>query len=281
MIGIFELIPFGMKTSQPTINRLPLQTCLLINQSVEDTKLEALLTYLLEPSIPTVVYFEAFESALKSCPHPNVILVTNDFNGVQEKLESHHHQALLQTHSFYILSYHQSRQLSVFSYTPNVKYINGLDGSLLPHQLKCQVQRELRFIRKKILALLTQLTRAQHQESIKHKSKNFHSKLNFLVHSYYTNPRFTTAVLAREMQISLRTLERKTVALTGKTPKQYLLEYRLQKAKYDLVNSYQKVGFVAKKHGFTSPSYFSVSFFERFGINPSQARQKERVLSVG
>lgn len=281
MGGIFVFISPRMKTPLATIKHLPLQTCLLINQSAQNPQLEALFAYLLEPATPAVVSFDAFESVLKTCPFQNVILITNDFAGLQEKLQTKQHQPLLKKHRFHVLVFQEEPKLSEFSDTPHICYLNGLNGTLLPHQLKREVQREIRFIRRKILTSHVASTRTQRQEISKLKHKNFKTNLNFLVHSHYTNPRFTTTVLAHEMEISLRTLERKTLALTGKTPKQYLLEYRLQKAKHDLLNSFQKVGHVAKSHGFASSSYFSVSFFERFGINPSQVRQKQVVLSVG
>lgn len=281
MGAIFNHYSYCMKTPSASIKRLPLQTCLLINQSAQQEQLETLLAYLLEPSIPTIVSLDAFETVLQKCPFQNVILITNDFEGLQEKLQAKQLQKLLKAHRFHVLVLQKETPLFAFPYLPHIRYVNGLDGTLLPYQLKREVQRELRFIRRKILKSLVEASRAQRAASAKLKTQDFQHKFDFLIHSHYANPRFTTADLAKKMQVSISTLERKTVELTGKTPKQYLLAYRLQKAKDDLSTSYRKVGQVAKTHGFASSSYFSVSFFERFGFNPSQARQREAVTSVG
>lgn len=131
-----------------------------------------------------------------------------------------------------------------------------------------------------MLKALDEASQSHRHALAKLKAQDLLRQFEFLIHSHYSNHRFTTAALAKMMQVSTSTLERKAVELTGNTPKQYLLEHRLQKAKQDLLNTNRKVGEVAKTHGFASSSYFSVRFYERFGLNPSQVRQKELVLSV-
>jgi AraC-like DNA-binding protein len=270
-----------MASPKATIKRLPLQTCLLINQSAAGPEMAALFAYILDPAAPSLVDFEAFNEVLSTCHHQDVILITNDFNGLKAKLTDHSLQPLLKQHNFYVLVLDNNVDGMAFPFNDHVRYINRLDGNLLPHLLKRQAQRELRFIRKKIL---TQLLALSKEESIVNKNlkrETFQSAFYFLIHSHYTNPRFTTAELAKLMQISISTLERRTLALTEKTPKQYLLEYRLLSAKRDLLSSYRKIGLVAKANGFASLSHFSVSFYERFGLTPSQARQSAATLSVG
>lgn len=280
--GYFQVYQLRiMVSSKATIKRLPLQTCLLLNQKAGEPEKASLFAYLLEPSTPTIVGFDTFNEVLHNCQHQDVILITNDLDGLEAKLNDQLLQHLLKKHNFYVLVLQAADCPAAFSPNKHIRYVSQLDASLLPHLLKRQVQRELRFIRKKILTQLLALSKKERIARKNLKKQSFQSAFNFLIHSHYTNPRFTTAELAKLMQISISTLERRTVALTEKTPKQYLHEYRLLNAKRDLVSSYRKIGIVAKANGFSSLSHFSVSFFERFGMTPTQVRQNAAALSVG
>ena len=274
----FNGISARMYSPKASFKYLQLQTCILITQSAQMPQLETLLAYLLGPSLSEWVYLDAFETALKKSTFQNVILITNDFDGLQKKLASKQLQSLLKTHNFHVLVIQKALQPSTFSYTPHIRYVNALDGNLPPHQLKRELQRELRYIKKLMLSALAEASRSQRQALATLKTEEFRKKFESLIQSHYSNHRFTTADLATMMQVSTSTLERKTFQLTGNTPKQHLLEYRLQKAKQDLSSSNRKVGEVATTHGFASASYFSIRFFERFGFNPSQARQRKLAI---
>lgn len=269
-----------MNSPKATAKHLQLQTCTLISPSDQIPHLETLLAYLLGPSLSEWISFDAFENALKKSTFHNVILLTNNFTGLQKKLASKQLHSLLKTQNFHVLYIEKAVQPSTFSYTPHIRYVNSLNGNLPPQKLKREVQRELRFIKKMMLKALDEASQSHRHALAKLKAQDLLRQFEFLIHSHYSNHRFTTAALAKMMQVSTSTLERKAVELTGNTPKQYLLEHRLQKAKQDLLNTNRKVGEVAKTHGFASSSYFSVRFYERFGLNPSQVRQKELVLSV-
>jgi len=270
-----------MISSKATIKRLPLQTCLLMNRSEYEPKFDALLVYLLEPATPNMVTFQSFESVLKKCQFQDVILITNNFEGLQEKLEAERLQSLLEKHRLYVLVLRKEALLTAFPPSPYVRYINSLNSDVIRSRLKKTVQKEMRLIKKKILITLLEASRNQLLESKKLKKSSFTSTFHFLIHSHYTNAQFTTADLAKKMQVSTSTLERKIVQLTDKTPKQYLLAYRLEKAKNELLFTYGKIGQVAKNNGFSSSTYFSTRFSLRYGTNPSQIRQKETTGSLG
>jgi len=105
-------------------------------------------------------------------------------------------------------------------------------------------------------------------------------KLNDLIIAHYKNNQLKTAELASMMNMSLRTFERKCLELTGKLPKQYLLEYRLQVARQLVCNTYLPFSQIALEVGIGSSSYFSIRFFERFQITASQLRTNfQRVAS--
>lgn len=72
---------------------------------------------------------------------------------------------------------------------------------------------------------------------------------------------------------SKSSLYRKTMALTGKSPNNYLKEYRLTRALNLLNKREMNVSEVAFETGFNSPAYFSKCFQETFGILPSHYRK--------
>jgi len=88
-------------------------------------------------------------------------------------------------------------------------------------------------------------------------------------------PNFNVMMLASEMAVSERQLNRKLKNLTGLTPGNYINEIRLQTARNLLENkSYQTVAEVAYAIGFSTPKYFSTIFQKRFGKYPSDFLNK-------
>jgi AraC-like DNA-binding protein len=75
--------------------------------------------------------------------------------------------------------------------------------------------------------------------------------------------------LNKPLGCSKSQLYRKMIALTGKSPLDFLKEYRLNEALKLLTKKSGNVSEVAYKTGFTSPSYFSKCFQKQFGCLPS------------
>lgn len=78
--------------------------------------------------------------------------------------------------------------------------------------------------------------------------------------------------LSSALAVSKPTMNRKIKALTGKTPMEWLMEYRLNKALQLLQdhNGGMNISEVAYEVGFSDPSYFTKKFRDHFGILPSQ-----------
>lgn len=81
------------------------------------------------------------------------------------------------------------------------------------------------------------------------------------------------ASLAELSNISVDHFLRSFHAAAGTTPYQYILERRLAKACRMLRETVTPIAMVATECGFHSPSHFSVSFSDRFGMQPSQYRR--------
>lgn len=79
----------------------------------------------------------------------------------------------------------------------------------------------------------------------------------------------TTDEFSRHFGYSKSGLYRKLMALTGKSPNNYLRDYRLRMALSFLKKKDLNISEVAFETGFNSPAYFSKCFHETFGILPS------------
>jgi signal transduction histidine kinase/DNA-binding response OmpR family regulator/ligand-binding sensor domain-containing protein len=81
---------------------------------------------------------------------------------------------------------------------------------------------------------------------------------------------FNAQVLSEKMHLSTRQLRRRVKQETGLTPHQYILESRLQKARYLLENGgVRSVKSLASKVGLKDEKNFSKRYKERFGRSPS------------
>lgn len=72
----------------------------------------------------------------------------------------------------------------------------------------------------------------------------------------------------KEMAMSTSQLYRKTVALTGLSPNLLLKEFRLEKAKEMMKKQHYSISQITFDSGFTSPSYFTKCFKQKYGLLP-------------
>jgi AraC-like DNA-binding protein len=70
------------------------------------------------------------------------------------------------------------------------------------------------------------------------------------------------------MAMSSSQLYRKTVALTGLSPNILLKEFRLEKAKEMMKKKNYTISQITFDSGFTSPSYFTKCFKQKYGLLP-------------
>lgn len=102
---------------------------------------------------------------------------------------------------------------------------------------------------------------------------DFLERLNAAIDSRYMSREFNVVELASTLAVSDRQLRRKTVALLGEVPSQYLKRYRLTRAR-ELLTQGAMAKQAAYATGFESASHFSRAFVEEFGVPPSAvARQ--------
>lgn len=94
-------------------------------------------------------------------------------------------------------------------------------------------------------------------------------KIRSIMEAHLDNDQFGIQQLCKEIGMSRAQLYRKFKSLTDKTVNEYLMNFRLFKAKELLLNSDLNVSEVAYEVGFKNLSHFSRAFTEAFGSNPS------------
>lgn len=112
------------------------------------------------------------------------------------------------------------------------------------------------------------------QESIEQSSleDKFLHKLEALIAKLYTEPELDISLLAKELAMSERQLQRKIKVILGTTPNNFIKEFRLKKAQ-ELLISGSQIGRIALDVGFSSQTYFGRCFKESFNCTPKQYQQ--------
>jgi len=84
-------------------------------------------------------------------------------------------------------------------------------------------------------------------------------------------------VLAEQIGLSVRQLQRSFLQNTGLTPHRYYMKIRLQHARELLLYSDRSITEVAVCAGFTSTSHFATCYKRVFGVKPSETRLPQRM----
>lgn len=102
--------------------------------------------------------------------------------------------------------------------------------------------------------------------------KRFLNNLSAIVEANLSNSQFTVDHIARDMGISRVQLYRKTRSLMDCSVNDYIVTRRLKKAKV-LLQEELTINEVAYQTGFSSPTYFSTAFKNKYGDTPSSYRR--------
>lgn len=92
---------------------------------------------------------------------------------------------------------------------------------------------------------------------------------------YLHDPDHTTAEIGAELGMSVRYIH-KLFAIAGTTPRNWLYEVRLARARQHLAETALTVAEISERVGFRDVSHFSRAFRRRFGASPAQLRARER-----
>lgn len=103
--------------------------------------------------------------------------------------------------------------------------------------------------------------------------QDFISKINKLINDNLDNSSFSVEQMADKMNVSRIQLYRKMKAILGVNISDYMQNIRLEKAKVMLDETMLTISEIAYATGFSSPSYFSTSFKNKFNKTPKSYRE--------
>ena len=111
-------------------------------------------------------------------------------------------------------------------------------------------------------------------------AKNPLSPIISYIESHIGDNSITNKLLAQKMNISEVYLRKLFLSNLGITPKQYILELRINKAKQLLVYSNYSVTKISEKCGFSSPYHFCRAFKSKTGIPPTEYARFNKIYEI-
>ncbi|CAH1211333.1 Regulator of RpoS [Paenibacillus auburnensis] len=108
------------------------------------------------------------------------------------------------------------------------------------------------------------------QEKRENKEEYVIHRVIRLVEERYGNPELSLAYLAAEVFVSPNHLGMLFKKNTGRTPIEYIQDYRLARAEELLRTTKQRVSLIAEKVGIPNTSYFGTLFKQAYGMTPGE-----------
>lgn len=124
--------------------------------------------------------------------------------------------------------------------------------------------------RRRVQKLVNAATGSASIDSLNSKDKAFLDMLYTLMEEELSNEDLDVARLASLLKISRTKFYYKMKGLTGKSPSEFFMQYKLNMAAKMLVEGKQNVSEIAIRTGFASLAHFSKSFKKQFGVSPSK-----------
>ena len=122
--------------------------------------------------------------------------------------------------------------------------------------------------------LISEVSVGLRTQTIGKLDKNFLSTFTALVEGNLSNTDFGVEEICKTMGVSKGLLYKKVKALLNSNVNDYILNVRMQKAKYLLQHEECTIGEIAYKVGFSAPTYFTTVFKTKFGITPKAFKER-------
>jgi DNA-binding response OmpR family regulator/nitrogen-specific signal transduction histidine kinase len=106
--------------------------------------------------------------------------------------------------------------------------------------------------------------------------RKFVSEFSAIVENNIANEDFSVNDIYKELGISRVQLYRKVKAVLGYNVNDYILDVRMQKAKYLLLNEDLSISEISYKVGFSSQAYFATVFKSKFGVTPKAFKENSK-----
>lgn len=105
------------------------------------------------------------------------------------------------------------------------------------------------------------------------------SAIKYLENNYALSE-ITNKILAQQCNISEVYFRKLFTKVYGITPRQYIIDIRLNKAKQLLTDGILKINAVSEKCGFSNPYHFSRLFKQKTGLTPTEYWKQNRILKI-
>jgi signal transduction histidine kinase/AraC-like DNA-binding protein len=100
--------------------------------------------------------------------------------------------------------------------------------------------------------------------------ERFLEKALSIIENRMSDPLFGVGDLSKEINMSISSLYRKILALTGQSPIEFIRTFRLKRAANLLKQKYGNIAQITYEVGFNNPSYFARCFRQQYGVSPSE-----------
>lgn len=111
-------------------------------------------------------------------------------------------------------------------------------------------------------------------------SQDWFSPILQYIERNLSDPSLSNEMLAQELNISEVYMRKLFLKQFKRTPKQYILDMRMQLAKQLLEESPFTVSAISEKCGFTNPYHFCRTFKQRTGITPTQYAAENKTYQI-
>ena len=103
--------------------------------------------------------------------------------------------------------------------------------------------------------------------------------LNF-IEKNYQNPNLKNEDMAKECNISEVYFRKLFFKHFKTTPRQFIIDIRIQKARQLLTEGILKINAISEKCGFSNPYHFCRVFKEKTGLTPTEYMKQNRVYKI-
>jgi AraC-like DNA-binding protein len=114
----------------------------------------------------------------------------------------------------------------------------------------------------------------EHIRTLSLKEEKFLTGLMVFLETLWNKPDFSVNDFCTKLGFSKSQLNRNLKKLTGKSPNNFIVEYKLDKALKALHDQKGNISEIAFETGFNSAAYFSTCFKNKFGVLPSKYVQQ-------
>ncbi len=116
---------------------------------------------------------------------------------------------------------------------------------------------------------------AYKSENVNQFEINFMKKVDLIVAENYKLPDFNVYHLAQKMNMSRTSFYRKFMSITDSSPKDYITNFRINKAIEFIETGHESFGEISFLCGFSSQSIFSIAFKKVKGMTPLQYKRSK------